>query len=453
MNKSTLLFFLFIAISITSTAQNLYPDLFDQSGGITDDYGAWGDYDYAREASIDVVDKGTITFYHPVTALAQKPTIFFISGWGRTYDTYDKFFKYLASLGYSVVNIYNLSPGSIVNSYQNSLVMMQEAVVTYADWIDTSKVGLMGHSYGGGSTIWLGEQIFSEGLNWGSQGRFIMMFAPWYPFLVEDTDLQAYPSNVKLLILQSNDDYKTDPRILRAMYQLINIPDEDKDLISIFSDEEVAHEYEYEGTSFSYIANHYTSYTDLVDGNNNPYDALDVFSSNRLAHALTDYVFEGNLDAKTVALGNGSDVQKNMGIMPDLAVTDYYIEDRPESEFVYKCSEDDPASWGDPAIWKLHNYCSDANNDGIVDALTVASLEETSFTVFPVPTTDYLQIRFKTDFQSIQDLEVRDVTGKLVYKAVQPNSYHISTSKLVPGTYFVKIQTDTQVGVQAFIVK
>ena len=459
--KKFLIAFTFYLLTMSGYSQNLYPDLFDGSGGIANSYGAWGPMNYIRESGIDVPNKGTITFYHPDTAPSQRATVFFISGWGREYTSYDKFFKYVASLGYNVVNIYNLNPGNIPVSYQNSLDMMQQAVNTYSGWIDTTKVALMGHSYGGGSTIWLGKQVFdSNGLNWGAQGKFIMTFAPWLSFLVTDTDLQNYPSGVKLLMIQSYDDlhyggpnYNTDPRALRAVYQLINIPDDEKDFVTIFSDQDPAHSYSYNGNTYTYIANHYVCYTDIINGQNNPFDALDVYSSNRLFNAMADYVFEGNINAKNVALGNGSNEQKDMGIMPDLAVTDYYVTTRPESVFEYKCSEDQPGTWGDPAIWKLQNYCDDADSDGHIDALAIKDQTLVKFNIFPVPATKLIHLSLLDKNDAIEKINIKNVEGKTVLKFDRPLNQYLDISTLIPGTYFVQIKTKNGQGIQKIIVK
>ncbi len=451
-----------IVFTHNTISQNLYSELFDNSSGITSGYGAWGANNYIRETPIEITDKGVITFYHPDISAAPKPTIFFISGWGQTYETYDRFFKFLASLGYPTVNIYNYNPGSITTSYQNSLDMMQYAATQYSNWIDTTKIGLMGHSYGGGSCIWLGKNIFdSDGLNWGSSERFIMMFAPWLSFLMEDIDLQNYPENVKLLILQSYDDfnsggnptYNTDPRALRAVYELIDIPDNEKDFITLYSDNDAAHEYIYNGHTYSYIANHYVSYTNLIDAYNNPYDALDVYASNRLAHALIDYVFEGNTAAKEVALGNGSAVQIDMSIMPDLSVTDYYITNRPESDFEYKCSENTEGSWGDPDIWKLQDYCEDADGNGVIDNLSNKDYVTTSFTIYPVPSNDHITIRFPQNNQNIETIAIYDALGKLLYHSSIPETNSIDISQFETGTYTLKLYTKQSLGIQKFMVK
>lgn len=449
---------------ITLNSQNLYPSLFDQSGGISNGYGAWGANNYIEEASIDVASKGVIKFYHPDIAVSQRPTVFFISGWGEPYTTYDKYFKYIASLGYSVVNIYNYNPGSINTSYQNSIDMMQQAVATYTNWIDTTKVGLSGHSYGAGSTIWIGKQVFdANGLNWGSNGRFIIIFQPWLSFLMNDTDLQNYPSNVKLLVLQSYDEvnssappaYLTDTRAVRAMYQLISIPDTDKDCATLFSDNDVAHQYNYNGSTFSYLANHYICYTDLVNGDRNPYDALDVYAVNRLTNAMTDYVFEGNAAAKDVALGNGSASQIDMGILPSLAVTDYYIENRPESDFEYKCSENQPGTWGSPDIWFLSNYCDDLDNDGHIDNVALVNQESfnNKLSLYPIPSTAFLNIRFNNGYQEILNYKIVDVLGNVIESVDKPQTYVVDISSLVRGTYFIKVATSNTNYTKQFIVK
>jgi pimeloyl-ACP methyl ester carboxylesterase len=442
--------------TLMASGQNLYPQLYDNSNGITNCYGTWGNNNYVREATIDIANKGQITFYHPDSAVTANPTIFFISGWGQEYYIYDKFFKYLASLGYSVVNIYNYNPGSIAVSYQNSLDMMQTTVNTYPDWIDTTKVGLMGHSYGGGATIWLGKQIFdANGLNWGSNGRLIMVFAPWLSFLVEDTDLQNYPAGVKLLMIQSYDDlhdggpnYNTDPRALRAVYELINIPDSEKDFITIFSDDDPNHTYTYNNTTYAYEATHYVCYTGT---SLNPYDALDAYSSNRLADALLSYVFKGDAIAKNVALGNGSAVQKDMGVMPDLAVTDYYITTRPESVYQYKCSENQPETWGDPSIWKLQDYCDDSDGDGIIDALALIKQEQQVFKIFPVPASNFIQFDFTDDTNIIQNISISDMSGKQIIHIKTLDSHTFDISALSPGTYFIQIKTAKSFAIQKFV--
>ncbi len=452
--KKTLIILLLL-LTTGSFAQNLYPGLHDQSEGITEGYGAWGPYEYSREETVSVDDKGAVTVYLPQMPVQERPAVIFINGWGQEYTSYDKFLKYIVSLGYPVIDIYNTDPGDIVQSYQNSLDMIQQAVADYAGWIDTDKIALMGHSYGGGATIWLGSRLFDPaGLNWGTQGRFIMMFAPWLSFLVEDTDLQNYPGGVKLLMLQSYDDfystgtsmYNTDPRALRAVYQLINIPDTDKDFVNIYSDDDPGHTFVYNGEEYTYLANHYLCYTGVYggDGHFQTYDRMDVYAMNRLAHAMADYVFEGNQEAANVALGNGSPEQTAMDILPVLEVTDYYVTTRPEEVFAYKCSENQPGTWGSPDIWKLQNYCTDADGDGHIDNLTgIPGSTGEQLLIFPNPAGGILQISTGMELSGTVKIRISDTAGKVLVSDTflsNGGNFILSLENLKAGVYFVSLQ-------------
>jgi len=369
-----------------SPAVSEYPNLDDHSGGITQNYGAWGIHGTTMEPSVEVTDKGIITFYHPDVAVAKKKTIFFISGWGRHADSYDRLFKFIASHGYSVINIYNFddsnSPGYVGNidvSYPNIIDMIDRSVQEWGEWMDTNSVGIMGHSYGGGAAIYVGKELFGT-KNWGTNGRFILTFEPWLTFLINRDDLENYPEGVKLQIQIGNDDvahdaganpwtWNTDEAAIRAVYELINIPDDDKDFIRIMSDTNPDHNYDYNGETYNYNANHYISYPGKNDssGQYQPYDRLDVYAVNRMIDAMASYVFKGDQTAKNVALGNGSDEQISMDIMPNLEVSDTPIITRTTEQFKYKCDSED--GWSDPSIWKLRDYCGDIDNDGIIDLL------------------------------------------------------------------------------------
>ncbi len=460
MNK--LIFTIAFAFTLSAYAQISYADLEDQTGGITQGYGRWGAHQVVEE-NLEIAGKGTIVFYHPKITATKKATIFFVSGWGQTATTYKKFFHFMASQGYVVVSVSALNPGNIKQSYQNILDMIFKAQNQYPEWIDTSKIGLMGHSYGAGATIWLGKSLFSDATNWGSEGRFIFMSAPWYSLLVTEDDLRNYPKNVKLLVEVSNDDerhdkpetWNTDERAIRAVFELINIPNDEKDFIRVYSTDKT---FEYNNVKYSYDANHYVSYTGVHNSNveYQTYDALDVFAINRISHALIDYVFEGNSEGKKVALGNGDDEQVNMGFLTKLGVTDTPIITRPENEFVYKCT----SNWNDfkdrKNTWLLQKGCADSNEDGIIDLLgklSIAKVNNYTFSVYPVPATEELKIRFTDNSERVKSLEIIDITGKVLYKKTSLNSHVINISKLTSGLYYLKIKTQTSSAVRPFLVK
>jgi len=183
---------------------------------------------------------------------------------------------------------------------------------------------------------------------------------------------------VKLQIQIGNDDiasdsggnpwtWNTDEAAARAVYELINIPNEDKDFVRVLSDTDPAHTYDYDGTTYNYTANHYISYSGVSNGQYQPYDRLDVYAVNRMTDAMLSYVFEGIQSAKNIALGGGSAGQVAMDIMPSLVVEDAPIITRITEQFKYKCDAD--TGWSDSGIWKLSDYCGDIDDDGIIDLL------------------------------------------------------------------------------------
>ncbi len=450
---------LFVFCSIAVQSQISYANLQDGTTGIATGYGSWGNYTVIHEVEIDVATKGLINFYHPDVAVAQLPTLFFISGWGRPAYTYEYYFHFLASQGYSVVNIYNTNPASIVNSYQNSLDMIIQAAETeYPNWIDTTKVGLLGHSYGAGSTIWVGKHLFGDAHNYGANGRCIFMTAPWYSLVITEADLLNYPENVKLLIQIGNDDlnssglYNTSERAIRAVFELINIPNSEKDFVRVYSDTDLTFQYDSDnnGTTetYHYDASHYISYTNATNSNGDfqTYDALDVFAINRLSHALIEYTFNGDLQAKNVALGNNSVDQINMGFLTDLFVTDTPIITRAESEFHYNCSD----GWG--GEWYLQNACSDTDNDGVIDvveALNVSNTNSSRFTIYPNPSADFLII--DADFLNY-NIAITNVLGKVLLKKENFSKNKLNISTLKTGTYFVHIENDEYKTIKKIVV-
>ncbi len=460
-----------------ATAHATYADLDDQSGGIAAGFGAWGPWASIQEPELEVPGKGIITVYHPDQAPAEHPTIFFISGWGRTAESYQEFFHFLVSHEYTVVNIYNYNPGTIETSYPNALDMIEKSALDYSTWIDTAEVGLMGHSYGGGAAIWLGQRVFGD-WNWGVDGkRFILTTAPWLTFLTTRADLESYPADTKLQIqisyddVASNQDYvwNTDPRAIRAVFELINIPDDEKDFVTVYSDP--VRSYEYNGDTYTYDADHYLSYTGSWGGHYEPYDELDVYVLNRLAHAMVEYVFEENPAAKIVALGNGSPDQIQMGLLPDLMVTDYPVVTRDQASFAYRCGETASGTWGDPDIWMLQDFCDDADGDGLIDALEPAAGSENFGLPQPIritgiqpnPFNPRTLIRFQLTEPSQVTLRIYNLGGELVRTLVDShlpagsqetfwNGRDDQGMALASGCYVAKLASGTVVSTQSMVL-
>lgn len=328
-----------------------YPALDDESGGIATGWGAWGGNAVSEPLALAYPGKGIVTVYRPEVLPRPRPTVVFVSGWGRQADTYEQLFRYVASKGFVLINVYNENPGDINNTYPNTLYMIEDTLARHPDWIDTTRVGLMGHSMGGGMAFWLAVQLFAD-RDWGDNGRFVFVTAPWYTFLTTADDLASVPADTRVLLQAYEEDLFTDPDVYQLVFNLLPTPADEKDFVYVHS-----------GSvgDYTYHANHFTSYTGAMTQwdpvHYEPYDLLDVYALNRLLDALTAYVFDGDEDAKSVALGNGSTEQVYMGPLPALTVTDLPDFHDPAVEYEYVCHDDNEEGWDDLEIWMLEDAC------------------------------------------------------------------------------------------------
>ncbi|WP_457638143.1 dienelactone hydrolase family protein [Oceanithermus sp.] len=328
-----------------------YPPLDDGSGGIAAGWGAWGGSAVADPLTVNYPGKGTVTVYRPEVLPAPRPTIVFVSGWGRDADTYKQLFRYVASKGFVLVNVYNENPGDIVNTYHNAFCMVEDTLARHPGWIDTSRVGLMGHSMGGGMAFWLAVRLFAE-RGWGASGRFVFVTAPWYTFLTTAADLARVPADTRVLVQAYEEDLFTDPEVYQLVFRLLPTPAAEKDFVYVRSGNV---------GDYAYHANHFTSYTGAMTQwdpvHYEPYDRLDAYALNRLLDALTAYVFDGEVSAKAVALGGGAAEQVNVGPLPELIVTDDPDFHDPAVEYEYVCRDDNDEGWDDLDIWMLEDAC------------------------------------------------------------------------------------------------
>jgi len=332
-----------------------YPEMDDPTAAIAEGWGAWGGSPVAGPETWDFVKdsvkKGEVTVYRPVELPAARPAVFFISGWGRKAATYEQLFRFIASKGFVVVDVYNEDPEDIANTYPNALAMVHEAVARHPGWFDTERVGIMGHSLGGGMAFWMAVRLFADE-GWGTKGRFVFVSAPWYTFLTRAADLASVPADTKVLLQAYEEDLHTDPEIYQLVYRLLPTPAAEKDFVFVRSGSAGGRDYH---------ANHFVSYTGATTQwdpvHYEPYDRLDSYAINRLLDALMAYAFDGDLEAKAVALGGGAAEQVDMGPLPPLEVSDDPDHSDPGRTYEYACSDDTDGGWDDLDVWMLREYC------------------------------------------------------------------------------------------------
>ena len=276
----------------------------------------------------------TVYVYYPQGQI-ESPTIFFSHAYGaRDPIGYTDMIDHLVSRGFAVV--YPQYPSIFSNWMERYDILwagFSQAVANYPNVIDDTRVGYVGHSFGGGATPRMALNGNAQG--WGSNGKFMVTMAPWHSYDMTDSDLASFSSDMKFLSFVYEDDPTNDHRFAIDIYDHINIPNSQRDFIKLYSD-----------TNCSYIleADHVPP---MNDGSGNGVtDGYDYYGTWKFIDALADYAHNGSLVGKNVAIGNGSVLQKYMGKwtcdntnVTDAEVTDNPSPTKPESFYQFPWSD------------------------------------------------------------------------------------------------------------------
>lgn len=396
--------FIYLTILIAFNSLNIFGQTY--TGPVpkpTSGYGADGSYTVATQSFANPNFPGyDIVIYYPAGITSPVPTIFYSHAFGgNDPNNISGFLNFVAKKGYAVVFVPYQTLGGVEQKYTNLLEGFTKAARDYPNIIDTSKVGFVGHSFGGGASFANAYHCFTK-LNWGQSGRFIFAMAQWYSYNISQTELQSFPNDVKLLTIVYEDDVTNDHRMANDIFNTINIPASGKDYLRVKSD-----------TISGYV---YTA--DHVVPNNSAFNALDYYAYYRLFDAMCDYVFNGSMAGKDVALGNGSTNQISMpGGLHNLVHSEAPTFANPQSTYLFPCgSSENPRA----------DHCNE-----------VLSINETptniQIAMFPNPAKTMFYI--ETD-KAISQIEIFNQQGQLIKKA---NTKNIDISELPRGLYFVKV--------------
>jgi dienelactone hydrolase len=155
-------------------------------------------------------------------------------------------------------------------------------------YIDTSRIGVLGHSAGGGHSYYDLKKLSEQG--WGKNGKLLMVFDPWFAIGMKEEDLKTLPKDTNLVIQKFAQNKDEDPRIsLTTYYLLDSIPDEQKDY-QVYKD-----------AGHSYVQDYSRFEKKTKKDISEIQDVLEPLD------ALMAYTFEKQESAKEVALEVGSD--------------------------------------------------------------------------------------------------------------------------------------------------
>jgi len=399
-----ILFSLTLVLPFLAGAQYSDPNV----GKPTSGYGSDGTYTVASEAFNNANFNGQdIVIYHPQEITTPVPTIFYSHAYGGNNPLYIKgLTDFVAKKGYAFVFVpYQTTGVSVPMRYENLLEGFQKAARDYPNIIDTTRVGFMGHSFGGGASFGNSFTCFTEN-NWGNNGRFIYASAQWYSYNISQNDLQNFPGDVKLVTEIYESDSTNDHRLAADIFRNISIPTAEKDFLILPRDTV---------NGYVYLADHNTPNTIIA------LNAHDYYGIYRILDALADYTWNGSVTAKNVCLGNGSVAQVTLpgGLKPMIETDAPYIT-RSMNSYEFPC---------DSSINLRINYCEPLSS---MDELNFSELE-----IYPNP----IQSAFVLKTTNVlTNFRLIDVSGQELPIRIQKlvEGYQFETKNLEDGFYFLQ---------------
>lgn len=399
-----ILFSLTLVLPFLAGAQYSDPNV----GKPTSGYGSDGTYTVASEAFNNVNFNGQdIVIYHPQEITTPVPTIFYSHAYGGNNPLYIKgLTDFVAKKGYAFVFVpYQTTGVSVPLRYENLLEGFRKAARDYPNIIDTTRVGFMGHSFGGGASFGNSFTCFTQN-NWGSNGRFIYASAQWYSYNISQNDLENFPNDVKLVTEIYESDSTNDHRLAADIFRNISISNAEKDFLILQRDTV---------GGYVYPADHNTPNTVIA------LNAHDYYGIYRLLDALADYTWTGSAAAKNVCLGNGSATQITLpGGLKPMIQTDSPFITRPMDSYEFPC---------DSTINLRINYCEPLSS---VDELNFSELE-----IYPNPIQSAFVLKTTN---TLTNFRLIDISGQELPIRMQKlaEGYQFEAENLEDGFYFLQ---------------
>ena len=356
-----------------------------------------------------------INIYYPSDIVGKVPTIFYSHAYGGYNPVgVDGMLYFVARKGYAIVFVpYQTTGVTVLNRYANLLNGFQLAARNYPNIIDTTEVGFMGWSFGGGASFANAYTCFTQ-YNWGQNGRFIYALAQWYSYNISQAQLQSFPSNVKLLTEIFDNDSTNDHRMAVDIFNNVNIATTEKDFVRLISDTI---------GSYIYDAKHNTPAT---SGTSTQFNAFDYYGYYRLLDALCDYTFNGSLSGKNVALGHGDSLQVTMPV--GLRNLVEYISPAvlyPQSKYQYPCTD---------SLNLRASYCP---------SLSTSTNElndvHSGLRIYPNPATSGITLEVSAGMEPKNFIIINSIGQLMPVKLVQSQSiYNMDVSAFPNGIYFIQ---------------
>jgi acetyl esterase/lipase len=323
-----------------------------------------------------------VEIYTPRGERSPRPTLLFAHGFGGNDPRfYGEIFRNVVSRGYTAVFVPYPISLNFPALYRTLDSGFAEAVRRFPSAIDSTRIGFAGHSFGAGAIPSIAYKAYTE-RGWGANGKFLFPMAPWYALDISQEQLRSFPLDVKMIMQIYADDAVNDHALAMDIFLNINIPDTEKDFITVFADTV---------QNYVYSAGHNLCTMETPTGG--VFDAYDYYAVFRLLDALMRYAFDPTDNAaKNVALGDGSPEQVFMGEFAGRALKPLTSTNRPT-----------PLTGAPRTTFQCNNIANPRRNFCTLPAITgverrgeqnIAGANATGARLYPQPAADRARVAF-----------------------------------------------------------
>lgn len=279
----------------------------DHRTPIASGYGANGDFGMRVDRfPSPLYRRADVRVFRPAGVVEPVPVIFLVPGYSNNDPArYDGLIRHMVSRGYAVVftpfHLVSGDPTLHARRYAAIWAGMRAAVERYGASFDLTRVGYVGHSYGGAAIFSMARRAFALD-GWGAKGLLLFSMAPWYCFQMKERDFADFPPPAKVVIQVYEDDKVNDHRLGMDIFQKLNLPSSEKEFMLVRSDR---------------------NGRERVDaGHRAPEsragaDAIDYYAIYRVFDGLAACAFDGDVEGRRVSLGEGGSGERAMGWWAD----------------------------------------------------------------------------------------------------------------------------------------
>lgn len=181
---------------------------------ITSGYGANGPYGVEHLQVKQRDYNEPVHVFFPKGLSGKLPVVFYVHGYGpNVWSANEALSNHIVSRGVIYVFVpYPMAASNMDGRYEKVWNGIAAATEHFSDRMDLSRVGFVGHSFGGGANPAIAfHGIVGNG--WGKNGAFMMELAPWYSYQISNEQLQQFPSHVLHVGQIYDNDTINDPRM------------------------------------------------------------------------------------------------------------------------------------------------------------------------------------------------------------------------------------------------